>query len=354
MVNESDASDLANATVDDGTKPMDVDVGHQPHIHDYWSGRERVTLMDETVDVDAPRAFMFTFFNLARQQPAVGGTFVEMPDGAIVFEGTGKLEFTATWTDPTVTGVTLRYQHAGTTEYSEPMPLSSGEVVTIDVSPEMTDMPHESTSRWSFLMLPASGQSMFGKVQVKVDIVKMRDIGLFPGHPELFGGAHTLTLFSGQAQSSQDNFVTSGVGFLTGGTFGDDAILSERVVPMETLTMTANVTITDVTTSVGEASDVWFLYKAADTRRWEGANLVSGDMTTGVFQFAWPVEMSQTDSPYADASQWMFTLRVGTQTTGIGGPCGGCSDVKVTYEAAIVAYDARLPEAGEAPGDDDN
>lgn len=344
------AASAANVTVDDGTTPMDADTGHAPHLHDYWTGRERVTLMDQEVTVDAQQAIPFTFFNAFMGTPGIGGTFVELPEGSIVFEGTGQLEFTVTWTDATVTGMALRYSSAASNDFSEPEPLASGTPLVIDVTPEMTDMPHEKTSRWGFLLTPgAAGQSMVGTFHVTVDIIRMRDIGLFPGHPELFGEANTLVLYSGPGESSQSNFATQTATFLTGGSFAEDGVASAKVVPMETLTMTANLTITDMSTSTGEVTEVWFMYRPADSWRYFRANLLEGDVASGVFRFAWPVEMEQTDSPYADTSQWRFDVRVGTQTTGIGPACDRCADVRVTYEVEIVAYDSRLADAGEDP-----
>ncbi|HEX2021841.1 MAG TPA: hypothetical protein VHH36_03960, partial [Candidatus Thermoplasmatota archaeon] len=47
--NETSTGAGAPAPNDDGTKPVEVaaaDTGHMPHMHDYWSNRERVTLFD--------------------------------------------------------------------------------------------------------------------------------------------------------------------------------------------------------------------------------------------------------------------------------------------------------------------
>ena len=342
---------LTNVSVDDGTGAMDVDVGHAPHIHDYWTGRERVTLMDQDVQVDAQRAIPFTFFNTFSGTPAVGGTVVELPDGAIVYEGTGAMEFTVTWSDATITGMGLRYRDASSTTFSEPQPLVNGEALVTEVTPVMTDMPHGQTSRWAFILAPTeAGQSMVGAFHVKVDIVKMRDIALFPGHPELFNGASTLTLFSGAGESSQSNFATQAVTFATGGSFEQPGVRSEKVVPMETLTMTANLTITDVTGGNGEVSEVWMLFRPADSRGFYRGNLLEADAAAGIYKFAWPVEMHHADSPYATDSQWLFDVRVGTETVPGTPICETrCADVTVTYELEVVAYDARLPEAGDDP-----
>lgn len=349
---EDNSTSLANVT-DDGSGDVPAELGDMEHSHDYWTGRERITLMDEDVTVDTFDAFGFTFFNvIGAGNPAVGGAWLELPDGKIVFEGTGKLEFTVTWSDPTITGMAVRYRSAASPDFSEPQALASGTALAVDVTPEMSDMPHEKTSRWSFLLTPAqAGQTMVGKFHVKVDIIKMRDIENFPPHPKLFGDGHTLTLFEGAAQSAQASAPMMIAGFLTGGSPEERGIGSEKVVPMETLSMTANVTITSASAGVGQVSNVSFLFKPADSNGFRRANMVSGDLATGAFQFAWPVEMQQTDSPYADTSQWAFDLWVSTDPTGQGnGQCGGCSDARVDYTLTVVAYDSLVEGADVLDG----
>ena len=211
-----------------------------------------------------------------------------------------------------------------------------------------------------FLVVPASaGQSVVGNIHFKIDIVRVRDITLFPGHPELFQGQHTLTLFSGAAQSSQSSGPNQLVRFITqqGGAPTPSGVQSEKVVPMETLSMTANVTIKSATASIGTVSNITFLYHAAGSFGFQRAQVLSGDLETGVFQFGWPVEMRQTDSPYGKSSQWRFDLRVATDpTNGAGvlgnGQCGGCSDATVDYDLEVVAYDALVE--GIAPLEDDD
>ena len=347
--------DEANVTVDDGTTEMPEDLGHQPHLHDYWMGRERVTLMDEDVTVDAFTAFFWTFFDVFRGTPGVGGTYVELPEGQIVYEGTGKLELTVSWTDATITGMGVSYRSAASPDFSQVQPLTQAQPFAIDVTPEMSDMPHEKDSRWAFLLVPASpGQTVVGTFHVKVDIVRMGDIALFPGHPELFNGASTLTLYSGPASSSQTNFATRAVGFLTSPQQEQTSgVASAKVVPMETRSMTANVTITSATTNIGSVSNVTLLYKPADRNFAMRAQTVSADLEKGVFQFAWPVEMRQTDSPYADTSQWRFDLRVQTDPAGMGWETNGLADAKVDYQLEVVAYDSLLPGIEVDEDDDD-
>lgn len=330
-----------NATVDDGTTEMAPDLGHMPHLHDYWKGSERVTIMDDDITVDQFDAIGFTFFDLFMGTPGVGGTFFQLPEGSLVYEGTGRMEITASWTDATMMGVGLRYRSPTDEQFSEVQPLASGTPLAMEIAPAMTDMPHDKESRWMFLLVPAQpGGSVVGSLHMRVDILRVRDIELFPGHPELFGGEHTLVLFDGVAQSTSQNFATRIAGFATQNQ-QPSGVRSSKVVPMETQTMTANVTITSTTSNIGTVSDVDFLYKPAGSFRSLRAQVLNADPDAGVYQFAWPVEMQQTDSPYAETSQWAFDLLIHSETAD-GLPQRGLADAQVDYTLQVVAYDSLL------------
>lgn len=349
----SSVDDRANATVDDGSVPMNESLGHQPHVHDYWSGKERVTLMDDDVASDPFRTIAFTFLNAATGTPGVGGVIVELPDGAIVYEGAGKLELTATWTDATVTGVGVRYRSAASAEWSEIIPATQGIPLVIEITPEMSDMPHAKTSKWSFLLVPAqAGQVIAGAVHVRIDIVKMHDIDLFPGHPDLFNGAVTLPVFEGTGTTRQKNPALALADVVIAQGVPESGFPFSSVVPMETRTMTANITITSATTTVGEVQDVYLLVKPADTNEYAIAELVSSDPAAGLYQYAWLVEMQQADSPYAKESQWRFDLRVSVDPTSgaLDAGCAGCFDAQVDFDAVIVAHVEALPDAKPLEG----
>lgn len=332
-----------NTTVDDGTTEMPMDVGHMPHLHDYWQDKERITIMDEEIAIDPFTAIGFTFMDVFMGTPAVGGTFVQLPDGAIVYEGTGQLEFTATWSDPTMTGVGLRYKSPDSSDFAPTQALASSTPLVIEVTPDMTDMPHDKSSRWGFLLLPpGAGNAMVGNIQIKIDIIRVRDIMTFPGHPQLFNGEHTLALYSGPAKSTSQSFASRIAGFATQSS-ADSSVASQKVVPMETASMTANVTITSATASVGKVASVDFLYKPASSMfGYQRAQVLFADAEAGVYQFAWPVEMTDTDSPYAEESQWRFDLLIRGDPTGTGSQMQGLTDAQVDYTLDVVAYDSLL------------
>lgn len=343
------ANMTANVTNDDGSAEMATSVGSMPHLHDYWKDRERVTLMDEDITVDGPNAVFWTFFDAVRGTPGIGGAMINLPEGATVYEGTGQLEFTATWTEATVTGMAVSYRSAAENTYTKPVEIKSNTPFVVEVTPEMSDMPHAKTSRWQFLVQPGqAGQAIYGKFHVKVDIVRLRDIEVFPGHPKLFEGAQTLTLFEGTGSSNQANFATRFANAIQQKS-DDDGVRSAKVVPMETMSMTGNLTIKSTSSTLGTASRVTLLVKPADRGGYTRVEAIAKDVEKQVYQFAWLVPMTSTDSPYAKESDWKFDVLVDTQQDvgGVNPTVTGLSSVKVDYDLVVVAYAGVVQDAKE-------
>lgn len=354
----TDAAGIANVT-DDGSMEGNVTLGEMPHLHDYWDGRERVTLLDEDIAVDPFTGAFFTFFNvLAAKRPAVGGTFVTLPDGAIVYEGTGQLELTASWQDPAVTGLDVTFTTPASPDWTELNPLTSGTAFAVPVTPEMCDMPHAKTTRWQFVFVPPQGAVAMGTFHLKVDIVKMRDISKFPGHPDLFGDATEKQILDADAKTAQQGVA----GQITAAATADGprwrpegGVAPTELVPMETMELRIDVTITSATSQVGTVGNVWLLYKTADRNWFEVAEALEGDAASGKLTYAIPVDMRQTDSPYAEASQWLFDLRVSNDAADGVQFCGACFDAQIDYHITVTAFDHNVlaqPEEDEEGGDD--
>lgn len=343
------------ASVDDGTKPMPADVGHMPHMHDYWEGRERVTLFDDTLD---PTANEDPFMPLYRAfGGGVGMHAWRLPDEKIVMEGTGQMDIAASWSDPAVTSLGVMWRVGASAEWSETVPLPNGETVTLEVTPAMTDMPHTSTSRWDFLFVPADSPGMLlGPFDLKVDIVKLRDIMLFPGHPELFEGKPEKLLHDLEHEHAEVSYPQRAPNVVTQGEFGEKTVTPANIVPMETLAMRVEVTILDATATPGEVTGIRFFYRGADTSYLGHPYVIplEGSLDDGFLAYQFPVTMEQTDSPYAKESQWLFFVEPVTKFTGEPDEpeCGGCTDVSIRYHLKIVAYDHELEEYSKMEGEE--
>ena len=353
---ESDAVAVEGASaaappVDDGTTTMEADVGHQPHIHDYWQGRERVTLFEGVVEPDTSENGIFltlanAFFT---REARVGATPWLLPDGSIVFEGTGSIEFTVQLNDPATTSVAMSYKHANTPEYAEFVSLVAGQPFALPVTPEMADMPHSATSRWGFFFQPEAPGAMLGPFDLKIDVVKMHDIDLFPGHPDLWDGRDERVLMDGHHRTEKFSYATRGAYLLENGDFGEPEFAPEKIVPMETTRIRVEAVITGTEATAGEVTEARFFYRGADTTQLQsGGAPVEGSWAEK--RLVWEVEvtMEMADSPYASASQWRFMVEPATQFAGADPTCGGCVDSALEFDVLITAY-KDAPASDEAP-----
>lgn len=360
----ADDVDPSGATMDDGAAPVPADggvsgasaedLGHQPHLHDYWTGREQVTLFDGELDGSQSAVDSALVAAAFEREARAGGVFFLIPEGNIVFEGTGRMVITATWSDPLVTSLGVSYKHANTPEFSEMLPLENGVPLELDIAPEMCDMPHSSTSRWAFFFGPMGNPSAsMGAFGLKLDIVKMRDIALFPGHPDLFFGETQKALFDGHHRTEKVSYATRGPYLLENGDFGEPEFAPTQVVPMETQMIRIEVTVTGTEATAGEVTEVRFFYRGADSNQLMPGG--SGSLADGM-TFTWdvPVTMEMADSPYATTSQWRFMVEPATSMSELDPTCGGCVDSALEFDAVITAY-AVLPEdaAVEPSGDGD-
>ena len=335
--------------VDDGAR---TDLGHMPHMHDYWKGKERVTLYDDEVDPSAVDPFQVGFALLVQKQAKAGGAAWFLPEGAIVYEGTGLMELTATWSDPKVTSLSVSFRTPESQAFLPPVKLASGEALAIDVTPAMTDMPHSKTSRWAFYFEAAdSPGAALAPFDLKVDVVKMRDISLFPAHPELFEGKPSKVLHDAEHAHSEVSYAKRVPNLLTTGAFGEKEVTPSQLVPMETQWMRIEVDITEATAAPGQVADIRFFYKGADRSVISHPYTlpVEGSLTEKRLVYAFPVTMEETDTPYGAESQWRFFVEPTTTFTGQEGEpdCGGCADVTIAYRLKVTAYD-HVPEGAVA------
>src|SRR5581483_1978073 len=266
-------SSRANATdarpIDGGTPASagNASAGAVPHKHDYWKGKERVTVLQDDITLSPTNAT--SFLPLFDQRPALGAAFLALPDGQIVYEGTGRLEFTATWSDPTITGLVLRYKSTGNPDYSQPEPLASGRALAIDVAPSMTDEPHAKSSRWGFF-LEADGTGgaglADGKVSVRADIVKMRDIETFPAHPDLFAGAASVRVFDKDVEIKSESSVDNAKGFFTHSQT-PPGFAPEKPVPPEATTLLVRIDVKSATSNMPaeDTSRLRLQYRTAES-----------------------------------------------------------------------------------------
>lgn len=315
---------------------------HLPHVHDYWDGRDRILLADEAVELNPWMTFNWVF---GRREPAVGGAWWELPQGKTIYQGTGKLEVTLTWTDATISSLALAYRHAGTNEWSEFTPATSGTPIAIDITPEMTDLPHSGGSRWTFLLKAANAPGpAVGNVKLKAEILRVGDLHAFPAHKDFFANAESLVIMDAETESKSSSWTSNIVGFAQGNDGMDEGFTLPEgsIVPPGTEALIVDIRIKDI-----PANEVYFSYRDASGRWDQGEPIESPE--PGVFRFVIPVEGDGVDSYYATVSSWRFFAYAagGSGSNGLPFSCGGCTDQTLKLHAKIEAFDESPFEEGE-------
>jgi hypothetical protein len=349
-------SRAANATAepmnDDGTRAAtSVDTGHMPHMHDYWKGKERVTIFDGDLQPDEENATFATFFQvLFLHRAAAGGMLWNPPDGQIVYEGTGAMELTATWTDPRVTSIAFIYHFYHSPDSSgwrNGGSLPNGKAFSLPLTPDMTDMPHAKTSKWQLGFGPDQEPgALLGPFHLKVDLVRTGDIMLFPAHPDLWEGKHERVVLDADHHGSQVSYMKRAAQPATQGNFTEDEVGFAKTVPMETRGVRFAVTVSSATSTPGKVVQLGLFVHGADTTnllRCATKPLNATLPATVVWEI--PATMDMSDSPYATQSAWRFLVEPQTSFTGVDPVSGGTTDTEIQYHAVVTAYDAELDGA---------
>lgn len=341
--------DAASAPNDDGSsKTTTVDTGHMPHLHDYWQGKERVTLFDGDLEPDAENLTFATLIQVGFfHEAVVGGMQFFLPDGKIVYEGTGIVELTATWSDPRVTGIGFVYLSPDSRDLKSGGSLPNGKAFPLEIKPEQTDMPHAKSSRWWFGFGPdQSPGALAGPWHLKIDIVKVGDIMLFPAHPDFWQGAHEITLLDADHHGQVDSYVKRAAQPVTqGGEFTEDLVGFPKPVPMETLAVQFTVDITAATSTPGKVTGFGLFYHGAETQQLFRCPVkpLNGTLPQTL---TWTVmsTMEMTDSPYGNESQWQFLVEPHVTLADGTDEMGGMTDVSYDYHVVAKALDAKPDE----------
>lgn len=339
--------------VDTGEAAMAKDVGHMPHMHDYWAGKDRAVLFDGTIEPPTGDPFLTLG---GAPEGRLGAVMWNLPDGATIMEGSGNVEFTATFTDPLVTSVAMSYRIGPNGEWSEPIPLATGATVKVDVTPVMTDLPHQSTSRWTFLFFPAEAPgALLGPFDLRVEIVRLADIMLFPGHPELFGGLPEKVIHDLDHEHTEQSYAARAPQIVTDGGFQEKFIAPSQLVPIETKAMRIELDVLETSAAPGEVHEIRFFYRGADTSYIGHPTVLplEGSLQEGRLVYQIPVAPEQTDTPYGDESQWLFFVEPATKFTGQAAEptAGGMTDVSIKYHLKVTVYDHELETYSKMEGE---
>ncbi|MFA5943087.1 MAG: hypothetical protein WC876_01330 [Candidatus Thermoplasmatota archaeon] len=295
----------------------------RPHVHDYWGGRDRIGILDETWQ--------------GRHELTINGdNMVWMaeflpPDGSVVPQGTAQvhlaLEYAAAPGDR-VGDLSVRYSTAASTNLSDPVAFQDGKV-ELPAEDVDNDLPHQVVSSWRFVVL-GTGEDGFerfkGTMRLIVEAERGRPIPLYPGHPDQWNGTNEILLIE-EDQAIYDLWLEP---------FGGCQPFPMMAFncPVEHVPMDGAIVPTDaayveirVVTSQELPNGLQFQYHAGDTRALRIVEPAESSDSERIYRIA--VE-GNGDGPYAKRSLWGFLVT---------GPSSPARTVEgATYTITATAY----------------
>lgn len=272
------------------------------HVHDYWGGRDRITVLEQSWDNNrwsctgcADSGMMF-----ARARPA---------EGLIVPQGTRWVNGTFTTgedPDDLYESLELWVKTAQDSEMWLWGPLQSGMPFSIETTQETSDPPHYVLSLWQFAIRAVGGDSLSAGAAMAwtVEAVRGHPLVPYPPHPDRWGTATELDLLSdGGGTMLTYQLEAPGMDTINcmGGCPGLHTLPSGAVVPFDTDRVEVRLRITSgLPAGVG----VWF--HGADT--WAETKATGTMPGPGEYLYTIPIEGAMADSPYAPQSLWEFQI----------------------------------------------
>lgn len=270
------------------------------HIHDYWGGGDRVTVLDAThPGGDEPG----TGPGLAGGQDVEVRSFQPV-SGDVVPQGTARVEVTLTWTDAELDSYTapvLYVKTAGMNQSSSFGAVESGVPLAFETGAADADLPHQLLSAWLFelrMSSPDPAPLRFkGAVTIKADAVRGLPLPVFPPHPDPWGDGNEIALVDGSGQLSYfEDLVDGGCNGLSCPTLFRP--FSGAIVPTDARHVAVEVTYT------GQVP-LQLHYHSASSREMAAAQPVTTQGGLLVYELALDHD---GDGPYAQQSQWEFTV----------------------------------------------
>lgn len=360
-----------NATLPDGrgtavafeeTNVTEEGVGGIEHKHDYWSGKETIVLYDDDVTLTCPPCMPD---GEGSQPKSVAYLKLgELPDAsgdALVYEGAERVELlfgapAVFDTAPNAAPVSyfVQYRSAADSEWRDPMPITIDTPVAIEVTPQMTDMPHSTRSLWVFRITSSVPDE--STLPLTITVFRGRDVVDWPGHPEFYANGGSRVVMDQHVTTHMSGFESSML-YDSGGTWA----YPERLISWGTQEIVVIANVTSTSNALGAAPTGFFLEV-------HNATVIGPEVTFGsrhsdvkgnndltTYEFHILVDDVGMDGPYQPASRWGFRLMAVFATLPenpvANGLCPGCFPYDIEYDIKVLALDHETGtgEAMEEP-----
>lgn len=272
------------------------------HIHDYWGGKQRLTIIG--TDAPADVSGLGPGFSSGATLPV---RLFQPSSGHVVPQGTAAVEVTFSWTDAPdgldQYGEAFAWvKTAGTNQTEDKGTVGNGDTLVLETGLPAADLPHQLLSAWAFELhlspAPDTGILRFkGEVTVEVVAVRGLELPVFPPHPDHWRGASEIALVD--ASGSLAYWEDTG----DGGSNGNEGPVvftpaSGAIVPGN-----ASHVAVEVAWTGAFPLELW--YHSSAGRTMAVADATEEDGTR--LRFELPID--GPDGPYATQSQWEFTVK---------------------------------------------
>lgn len=337
------------------TNKTEVGAGGADHRHDYWNGKDRVTLLHGSFGMNT---LIYTTGAVVVSAPLV------LPKGAFVFEGTGAVEITLSgpgrractgfyaFGDPVCsdTGTGTRpadpmggaselhlWYRDPTSEWKDAGPVVWGKATRVAITdPKFTDMPHSTSTLWSFEARSSAAADSTLTFDANIDITRAPgEIPLWPGHPNFYADGHTRVVLQKHVKQS-DAGAGGSVSQIQ--SFTPDAFANaEKLVSYGTRSLFVRVNFTKLDNSEPlEKPTGWILdFHNASMR----ANSTSPFRANATTMWTLRVGDDGMDSPYATSSRWAFHVSPVVSNPVVSCSGSGCAQYDAEFDLTVIASD---------------
>lgn len=338
------------------TNKTEKGLGGVDHRHDYWKGREVVTLFDALVELSP----LPIFPDGEGSQPK-SSAYVTFPkqlgkDPLLVYEGANRVEVTASAPESILTpGVAhpapptlkLQWRTAADSKFRPGVALPIGTAVSIPVAAKESDMPHSTTSLWAFRLTTDRPDAY--QVKLKVTVYRGQNVDNWPGHPDFYADTNKRVVL--------EKTVKTHMSGIAGGELYDQAgtwAIPEKLVSHGTTKLLVFGNVTRISSQTGQDATGYFLeYHNATVLHEEarfGTRLSDPDgPKEGIkaWNFTIPVHPAGMDGPYQPESRWGIRLMATFANAGGFGLCPGCFDYDIEYHLTVIAVSEKaMPPMG--------
>ena len=228
-----------------------------------------------------------------------------------------------------------------------PIDVSYDVPIVIDVTPEMTDMPHSTHSLWVFRI--TTDRPDAAVVPMQVTVVKGRQVVDWPGHPDFYAD-RTSRVVMQQHVTTHMSGIESFALYDSGGTWATP----EKLISWGTKEITVIVNVTSASNAYGAEPTGYFLEAhnatiiGPEITFGSRHNDINGNNDLKTYEFALIVDDPEVendeagmDGPYQPESRWGFRMMATfADVEGVVGFCPGCFPYDIEYDITVIAQNS--------------